>query len=122
MIATVSAPLNPTELTENVEIAIKNIFPDAFLQLEKDGRNRLVGTASLQRLKELLKKQKIRDTARMELFKCRTVNGIEFILNRQVAYIGKLNFGEDSLGGIYVSIETDDVEKLIDWLTLRSEK
>ncbi|NYT00734.1 MAG: flagellar hook-basal body complex protein FliE [Methanocellales archaeon] len=122
IIATISAPIHPTELIENVETAIKNIFPDALLQLEKDGGNRLVGKASLQRLQELLRNQKIRDTARMELFKSRTGNGIEFVLNKQVAYIGKLNFGEDSLGGIYISIETEDVEKLIDWLTLRSEK
>ncbi|MFC1787247.1 RNA-binding domain-containing protein, partial [Halobacteriota archaeon] len=122
MMAAVSAPVHPTELTENVENAIKNIFPDALLQLKKSEGNRLVGMASLQRLQELLRKQNIRDTARMELFKSRTGNRIEFVLNKQVAYIGKLNFGEDSLGGIYVSIETEDVEKLIDWLTLRSEK
>ncbi len=120
--AAVSAPVHPTELIENVENAIKNIFPDALLCLKKNGGNRLVGMASLQRLKELLRKQKIRDTARMELFRSITENGIEFILNKQVAHIGKLNFGEDSLGGIYVSIETDEVGKLIDWLTLRSEK
>ncbi|MDD4898513.1 MAG: AAA family ATPase [Methanocellales archaeon] len=121
-IATVSAAIHPTELMENVEIAIKNIFPDALLQLEKDGNNRLVGKASLQRLQELLKKQKIRDTARMELFKSWVGGRIEFILNKQVAYIGKVNFGESSLGSIYVSIETEDAEKLIDWLTYRSEK
>lgn len=122
MMAAVSSPVNPTELIENVEIAIKNIFPDALLQLKKKGGNKLVGMASLQRLQELIRKQKIRDTVRMELFKSRTGNRIEFVLNKQVAYIGKLNFGEDSLGGIHVSIETEDVEKLIDWLTLRSEK
>lgn len=121
MMAAVSAPVHPTELIENVENAIKNIFPDALLQLKKKGGNRLVGMASLQRLQELIRKQKIRDTARMELFKKRTRNGIGFVLNKQVAYIGKLNFGEDSLGGIHVSIETKDVEKLIDWLTFRSE-
>ncbi len=121
-IATVSAAVHPTELIENVEIAIKNIFPDALLQLEKDGVCKLVGKASLQRLQELLKKQKIRDTARMELFKSRVGDRIEFILNKQVAYIGKVNFGGGSLGGIYVSIETEDAERLIDWLTHRSEK
>ena len=120
MMAAVSAPVHPTELIENVENAIKNIFPDASLQLKKRGGGSLVGMASLKRLQELLRKQKIRDTARMELFKSRTGNGIEFFLNKQVAYIGKLNFGENSLGGICVSIETEDVEKLIDWLTLRS--
>ncbi len=121
-IATVSAAVYPTEPIENVEIAIKNIFPDALLQLEKDGENRLTGKASLQRLQELLKKQKIGDTARMEFFKCMVGDKIEFVLNKQVAYIGKVNFGKGSLGGIYVRIETEDAEKLIDWLTYRSEK
>lgn len=121
MKVTVSAFVHPTESIESVERAIKNIFPDALLQLEKGEKNKLVGTASLQRLQELLRRQKIRDTARMELLNSKVGDKIEFVLNKQVAYVGKVNFGEDSLGGICVSIEAEDVEKLIDWLVSKTE-
>ncbi|MDI6859074.1 MAG: RNA-binding domain-containing protein [Methanocellales archaeon] len=121
MKVTVSAFVHPTESIESVERAIKNIFPDALLRLEKGEKNKLVGTASLQRLQELLRRQKIRDTARMELLNSKVGDKIEFVLNKQVAYVGKVNFGEDSLGGICVSIEAEDVEKLIDWLVSKTE-
>ena len=121
MKVTVSAFVHPTESIEKVERAIKNIFPDALLRLEKGEKNKLVGTASLQRLQELLRKQKIRDTARTELFKSKAGDKIEFVLNKQVAYVGKVNFGKDSLGGICVSIEAEDAEKLIDWLVSKTE-
>jgi predicted RNA binding protein with dsRBD fold (UPF0201 family) len=44
------------------------------------------------------------------------------MLNKQVAYIGKLNFpaGEESLGSIEVEISADNQDELltiIDWLT-----
>lgn len=110
-------------MVESVDRAITNIFPDAQLEF-KDVTNRqclLIGTASLDKLRELLIKQNILDSARAELFNGRTENGIEFELNKQVAFVGKANFGESSLGDIHVSIECEDTEELIYWLAPRIE-
>ncbi|MCD5409960.1 MAG: hypothetical protein LRZ87_04285 [Methanocellales archaeon] len=117
----VSAPVHPTELVESVDRAITNIFPDAQLEF-KDVTNRqclLIGTASLDKLRELLMKQNILDSARAELFNSISGNRIEFKLNKQVAFMGKANFGESSLGDIRVSIECENPEEVIYWLAPR---
>lgn len=121
--ATVSAPVHFTELVESVDRAITNIFPDAQLEFRRFTNRQclLIGTASLYKLRELLMKQNILDSARAELFNGINENGTEFELNKQVAFAGKANFGESSLGDIHISIECDDAEELIYWLAPRIE-
>jgi len=116
--AMVWAPVYATESAESVEKAITNIFPDARLSFEED---KLTGDASLDKLQELLRKQKIRDSARTVLLNSKRGNKIEFDLNKQVAFVGKVNFGRSSLGSIHVCIETVEPDELIDWLTSSNE-
>ncbi|VVB54110.1 RNA binding protein [uncultured archaeon] len=118
----ISAPVNPTEMQEKVEKAISNFFPvELKLQNEIPA---LVGEGDLESLRTLhlrLREERILDTAR-KIF----LNGIEgdttkFRLNKQVAYIGKLNFpaGKESLGSIHVEISAQNLSELflvIDWL------
>jgi len=119
----VFAPVNPTEVQEKVEKAILNFFPVA-LELQEHAIPRLYGEGDLENLRKLhlqLREESILDTAR-RIF----LNGIEgystrFRLNKQVAYIGKLNFpaGDESLGSIDVEISAeneDDLLAIIDWL------
>ena len=119
----VSAPVNPTEVQEKVERAILNFFPVSF-ELQYSAIPGLCGEGDFESLRTLhlrLREEKILDTAR-RLF----LNGIEgyatrFRLNKQVAFIGKLNFpaGEESLGSIEVEISADnedDLLTIIDWL------
>lgn len=119
----VFAPVNPTEVQEKVEKAIFNFFP-VTLELQDDAIPGLYGEGDLESLRLLhshLREERILDTAR-RIF----LNGIEgystrFRLNKQVAYIGKLNFpaGEESLGSIDVEISADIEDELltiIDWL------
>ncbi|MDI6888830.1 MAG: RNA-binding domain-containing protein [Methanocellales archaeon] len=112
------APVYATESVERVKKVVTNIFPDARLRFEED---KLTGDASLDKLQELLRKQKIRDSARTVLLNCKKGNKIEFDLNKQVAFVGKVNFGSSSLGSIHVSIETVNPDELIDWLASSSE-
>jgi predicted RNA binding protein with dsRBD fold (UPF0201 family) len=118
----VSAPVNPTEVQEKVEKAILNFFPVSFDQ--DSAIPGLCAEGDLESLRLLhlrLREERILDTAR-RLF----LNGIEgystrFSLNKQVAFIGKLNFpaGEESLGSIDVEISADnedDLLAIIDWL------
>lgn len=119
----VFAPVNPTEVQEKVERAILNFFPVS-LELQDHVIPELCGEGDFESLRTLhlrLREERILDTAR-RLF----LNGIEgystrFRLNKQVAYIGKLNFpaGEESLGSIDVEISADnedDLLAIIDWL------
>jgi predicted RNA binding protein with dsRBD fold (UPF0201 family) len=93
----VFAPVNPTEVQEKVEQAILNFFPVS-LELQGHALPMLYGEG---------------DTTR-------------FMLNKQVAFIGKLNFpaGMESLGSIDVEISADNEDELltiIDWLAPRTE-
>jgi len=119
----VSAIINPTEMQEKVEKAISNFFP-VELKLQVSEIPTLFGEGDLESLRTLhlrLREERILDTAR-KIF----LNGIEgetikFRLNKQVAYIGKLNFpaGKESLGSIHVEISAQDLNELltvIDWL------
>lgn len=124
----VFAPVNPTEVQEKVEKAILNFFPLS-LELQEHAIPGLYGEGDIENLRKLhlqLREERILDTAR-RIF----LNGIEgdttrFRLNKQVAYIGKLNFpaGEESLGSIDVEISADnedDLLTIIHWLAPQTE-
>jgi predicted RNA binding protein with dsRBD fold (UPF0201 family)/dephospho-CoA kinase len=117
---TVSALVYPTELEEKVRHAIENVFPGARLRMikQKGYVDRLEGTAGLDRLHELLRRQRILDTARSAMFKGLKDSEISFELNKKAAYMGDLNFldHEVALGGIYVTIRYKDPRLIIDWL------
>jgi predicted RNA binding protein with dsRBD fold (UPF0201 family) len=114
----VRAQIKKTEGTEKVKSAILNIFPDLEINTEND---EIVGkTKSVSKLKELLKLQKIRASARSVLLSAKKGSKSEFKLSKQVAYIGKVNFISDKrppLGSIEVTIESEKIDEVIDELT-----
>ncbi len=129
MIATVKvfALAYPTEVREKVETAIVNLIPVKLL-LQDFGVPGLYGEGnlkSLRKLHQLLREDRILDTARQVFMNGIEGNTIQFKLNKQVAYMGKVNFpaGEESLGSIHVEISAEDKEalmKIIDWFSPRT--
>ena len=123
----VEAEVKPTEDKEKVEAAVKRIFPT--LELSQT-ENSLVGESiraeSLDRLHQLLRQQAIRDSARSMMLRSRRGTVVQFMLNKQVAFVGKVSFtgGESPLGPIVVTLEAPDIERLIDYLApqTREEK
>jgi len=119
----VSALVYPTEIQEKVEKAVKNLFPVG-LHLEDYGIPRLHGEGDLESLRVLhrrLREERILDTARQVLLSGVSGSTAQFMLNKQVAFAGKVNFpaGEESLGSIYVEISAENKEdllRIIDWL------
>jgi predicted RNA binding protein with dsRBD fold (UPF0201 family) len=119
----VSALVYPTEIEENVKKAITNLFP-VELHTEEFGIPRLCGEGDIESLRLLhlrLREERILDTARHVLMSGISGNTTQFRLNKQVAFVGKVNFpaGEESLGSVYVEISADnreDLLKIIDWL------
>ncbi len=119
----VSALLYPTEIEEKVRTAVTNMLP-VEMELQDFGIPRLYGEGDLEclrKLHELLRENRILDTARHVLLTGIEGDTIQFRLNKQVAFVGKVNFpvGEESLGSIYVEISNDNKEdllKIIDWL------
>ncbi|RLF67660.1 MAG: hypothetical protein DRN26_01740 [Thermoplasmata archaeon] len=108
----IRVPLNPTEDEEKVKNAILNIFPDAVMRTE--GEYIIAETNNLRTLKELLEKQRIRDTARDVLMTSIVGNHIVFKINKQVATVGRVNFSvtEGPLGDIEVDIEAEEGENV----------
>lgn len=114
-----------TEDPKKIAIALHNIFPEEikekklgdviYLSIESQK------TSSLENLYELFRHQRILDVARKTLRNNVIDNTTHFYINKQVAFVNKINFceeeGESPLGPIRITIEYDDIERLIDWLT-----
>jgi predicted RNA binding protein with dsRBD fold (UPF0201 family) len=107
------APCRGTESLAKVKVAILNLFPDATFSREGD---ELEGeSSSVERLRERIHAQKIRDSARGPLLHGIEGSRIRVTLNKQAAYAGRVSFSADSpLGDIEVLIEAEDPEALID--------
>lgn len=119
----VYANVNPTEVQDKVRGAILNFFKVDLVFQDLEMPN-LSGKGDLESLRPLhlrLRYERILDTSRNILLNGIYGNSTRFLLNKQVAYIGKLNFpaGEESLGSIHVEISCEnegDLLKVIDWL------
>lgn len=102
-----------TEDPAKVRLALLNLFPDLVLEREDE---RFVGTAaSLDRLRELIRAQRIRDSARGQLLAGRFRDRTRVALSKQAALMGVVNFSVGSaLGDIEVEIESDELSAIID--------
>ena len=88
----IETDVHPTEDVEKVKKAVKNLFPDAKIEIE-DGRLRAIAS-DLKRFRELLRIQKILDTARNEIIRGRSGKSVVIYLNKQTAFISRINFAE----------------------------
>jgi predicted RNA binding protein with dsRBD fold (UPF0201 family) len=111
----VDTPIHPTENPDKVMTALRNLFPD--LRLEST-EGRVSGTTeNLDRLRELIRTQRIRDTARRQLLAGRRGDRTAVSLSKQAAFVGVVNFAASSpLGDITVEIESDELEAVIDYV------
>ncbi len=119
---TARARVNPTEDVDKVITAVSNIFEYDELEIE-EGYIIVTGDKeSLMDLRESLKSRKIRDTAERMFVKGTEGDRIIFSLSKQAALISIPNFVDremSALGEIDVTIETDDVEAFINWMTAK---
>ena len=112
---TVSCPVYPSEDPDKVKAALLGIFPTGGFELAE---GEMKGPADLDRFSELIRRQKILDTARSQMQKGvrKGKNRTVFSLNKQVATVGKISFVDyrTVLGTISVSVEADDIDAFID--------
>lgn len=120
----VQTMINPTEDLAKVKHAIENIFGSALeIKIPAEGAKLIAKTkdlGNLAKLRELLRRERIRDAARKLLLKKVRGKTITFFLNKQVAYAGHVSFceefAESPLGPLRIQIKTDDPLKLINWI------
>jgi hypothetical protein len=115
----VKTEINPTESREKLLQACENVFPNVEFK-EQEGF--FVGKGEerndLAELKELLKEEHIRATAKAFLGKRIGDGRLAFNLNKQAASMGKANFVDFpiALGTIEVTLQDEDLEGLVEWL------
>jgi len=113
----IEAPVNPTEVTDRVEDAVCNVFPNA--ECEHEPGRLVAETHTLDPFSDVLHEQEILDTARREFFNHAGDDSFSFALKKQAAFEGVVNFAvgnPDELGDITVevTVREPDVESIID--------
>ncbi len=129
----VETEVRPTENPEKVIKAVLNIFDlSREVKLIKSGEERYFVVAesrsisSLFKFYEKLRQERILDTARGLLLSSLRDNMLSFKLNKQVAYAGHVSFvtadDESPLGAISVTIISEKLREIVDWLTPKTSK
>jgi predicted RNA binding protein with dsRBD fold (UPF0201 family) len=110
-----------TEDRQKIVAGIKALFPDARVEGEDPI---LASSESVDRFGELLRQERIRDAARSVMRKGISGGGTRFMLNKQVAAVGKVSFSQEShpLGDIEVTILDENIDALIDRIAPRTRK
>lgn len=105
--------VRPTESISKVKRACLTIFPELTFTEEGDV---LVGvTSTLDAFRDLVRHQKIRDATRDVLLRGMRGTTTSFVLSKQAAFAGVVNFSALSpLGDLNVTIEDEDLEGVID--------
>ncbi len=116
----IQTDVKPTESKEKVLKCLHNLFPAVKFDVQEgkiSGRSK--DLSALERLKQLLGRQAIRDAARAYLQKNIFPGELKFWLNKQAASCSVVNFteGESPLGPITVTVRAKDVQKVVDYLT-----
>ena len=121
----VEVEVNPTEDLDKVKGAVEKILGS--LEFRTGSRDwgtlliaRVKGINGLTKLRDLLRRERIRAAARRVFFGGLNEKSIVFYLNKQVAYVGHISFSkptaESPLGPIKIQIQCDNPRELIEWL------
>ncbi len=115
----IETEIHPTEDADKVKKSILNLFPDAKIDFVKD--RVLARSSDLSKFRELLRRQKILDTARNMFIYGKEGNKIVVYLNKQTAFISRVNFAEEDalLSPLKVTFRLFDVtmERFLDYLS-----
>ena len=117
---TISTPLNPTENSGKILNALEKFFP--MFQF-KTSKAKISGQSdqfsSLKLLQDKIVRKHIKGTVKYLLLEYRFPGGSKLMLNKQALVAGKINFVEEKypLGNVEISIETDNLESAVDYLT-----
>jgi predicted RNA binding protein with dsRBD fold (UPF0201 family) len=125
----VETVVNFTESEEKVRIALENVFGRLPIVAEPSHNGNILvaemkGRENLVRFRNLLRNERIRDSARRVFLKGIEGNAVDFCLNKQVAFVGHVSFSEETsespLDPIKVIITCENPRELVDWLAPRT--
>jgi predicted RNA binding protein with dsRBD fold (UPF0201 family) len=131
VIVHIEADINPTESEEKVRRAVWNLFGDLPTEVKPAQKGSVLtadgeGLETLSTLRNVLRRDHIRDASRKALFHGLRGDTFIFYLHKQVASAGHVSFSEaeaeSPLGPIKVTVKTDDPQQLVDWLAPKTSK
>jgi predicted RNA binding protein with dsRBD fold (UPF0201 family) len=121
---TLSGHVSPSEDPEKVLAAMRNVLGDCDYAVEKGEEEiRLVSVDGrcLKRLRDQLRDRHVRAAARRLAEESRAGTSALLMVNRQAALAGVIALcgseSESPLGPLYLKIESDELDVVIDWLT-----
>jgi len=117
------ATVSPSEDPAKVLQATKNVVGEAECDIATDAHAvRLVtkDTRALVRIRDQLRDRHVRSAARKQMLLKSSGRSTSLMLNRQAAAAGVVALcgspEESPLGPIYLRVESDDIDGVIDWL------
>ena len=122
IISRAETPLNPSEDPEKVRAALNNVLDNGMIEV-KYGRiiGRAIGSESLNTIYEQVRSRAALGVLRKALLNNRTMDTTWFLLNKQAAAAGTVAIvehkDESPLGAIKITIECDELDNVIDWLS-----
>ena len=122
------ATISPSEDPDKVVGALEKILGQSVGDVSLGSRAARIATddaKALLRIRDQLRDRHVRSAARRRLLLNRERNSTSLMLNRQAATMGVLVIcgspQESPLGPIYLTIESERLDDVIDWLTSYSE-
>jgi predicted RNA binding protein with dsRBD fold (UPF0201 family) len=119
-LVTIRTPLKPTEDQGKVRTAILNLFPESEITIDQ---GEVVAKAvSMERFKTMIRNQKILDSVRHTLLAGMSSDLAVISLNKQTAFVNRVSLseGKAALGNLEVTIESEEIERLIDEIAPRT--
>jgi len=123
---TVEAAVEPTEDEKKVERALLKLFPSERAERKTEEGNtvglvvRGSGLEFLSALRNLIRQERIRNTARAIFLRSAEERVMRIYLNKQAAFMGRVSFcapvGESPHGPITIAVESDQMQVVIDYL------
>lgn len=114
--------LNPTEEQTKVENSIRNLMGEKITIRKSDDDYLIVedDLSSLSIIRKLIIKNEMEELARNIFEKNKKENSITFFINKQAAYNNMFHMIDENmspLGDIEITIESNDSEEVIEWIT-----
>ncbi len=125
IIVRAETPLNPSEAPEKVSSALNNVIYDCYID-SRHGRilGRSVGCESLNTIYKQVRSRAALGVLRRTLLNNKIADATWFLLNKQAAEAGAVviveHKEESPLGAIKVIIESDELDRVIEWLAPKS--
>jgi len=118
------ATVSPSEDAAKVLQAMKNVLGDAQCEVATDSRSARLSTEdprAMVHIRDQLRDRHVRSAARRQMLLKSSGHSTALMLNRQAATAGVVAIcggpDESPLGPIYLTLESENIDATVDWLT-----